>query len=457
MLATQRAAGPTVVVEAGQSLGPPRDEAVPGGEEQRRIKARLVAQTWEAGGLDALALGGNDWALGAPFVRELVAQHHLPLLAANLTCGGAAPYPASKVLEVAGRRIGVVGVTEGAVEGCEVGPMVPAIRAAVEAMGPVDLVLGLIPVETDRGLAAAISEPIPVHVVIDARGRSAQGGAEARGDTYFVGAGSEMHSVSELHLVFHSGASGWVAEGEAERVAKKLDNARARVEQLDARLPTEPEEARAALQRQRDAYAAQLDELTARATAVESARGVHRFRLSEVELDDAIADDPGVAAAVVEAKAAITAAAGGVGAAAFVPRTVTDPDSAYAGGESCAGCHPQQHAQWSTTAHARAWSTLVAQDRAMDDQCWKCHVTGADRDGGPVDAPSSGPWRDVQCEVCHGPGRVHSVVRAAGPREAGAPPDILRDPPRELCVQCHDGKQDDGRFDFTTYRPQVAH
>jgi hypothetical protein len=40
---------------------------------------------------------------------------------------------------------------------------------------------------------------------------------------------------------------------------------------------------------------------------------------------------------------------------------------------------------------------------------------------------------------------------------APAKANIVRDPPVEACVRCHDGQQDGGRFDFGAYRPQIAH
>jgi predicted CXXCH cytochrome family protein len=175
---------------------------------------------------------------------------------------------------------------------------------------------------------------------------------------------------------------------------------------------------------------------------------MHSLRLEGVDLGEDVPDDPETAKLVAEAKARVTTASGG-DATRFVARLVLDEASPYAGGQACVGCHRDEHAQWSTTPHSRAWQALVKKERALDEQCWGCHVTGEGQEGGPPNAADSGPWRDVQCEACHGPGRAH----VAKPEEA----HLVKTPAVEACTGCHDGVQDQGRFDPVEYMPKVAH
>lgn len=448
MLKKQRSLGPVVVVDAGLSLAPVRP--IPGVAEleQRRIKAELVARAWTKGGIDAVAFGTNDWMLGAEFLRGLVADRGLPLLAANLSCGGTRPYPGGKVVEAGGRNIGIVGVTAGTVDGCEVGPVLPAIETAVAELGAVDVVVGLVPFQHDREVGA-LQGRLPVDLVIDARGRFPQAGTERKADTWFVGAGSRGKVVSRLELEFVPGGEGWAAEGEGQRIAKQIELTKTRIGALDGRIAQAPDEAaRTRLEGQRRTYEKALADLEAAYARGHDDEGTNRFDVTEVTLDDQIADDPEVGAMIALAKAKITTTSGG-DPAKFVPRTVVDAGSPFAGGEACVGCHREQHGQWSTTRHARAWMTLVQADRAFDDDCWTCHVTGAGAAGGPPSAPDSGPWRDVQCEACHGPARAH----VAAPAEVKP----VRSPAIETCTVCHDGRQDAGRFDPSTYLPKVRH
>lgn len=452
MLADRRKAGPFLTVDGGESLAPPIRTGVVATEalEQRRIKADLIAETYARGGIDAMALGASDWALGTTFVTELVTRLHLPVLAANLTCNGATPFPSGKVLESNGKRVGVVGVTMGEVEGCEVSDPIPAIARAVAELGPVDVVLGLVPTDTDRNAAALYAADLPLDLALDARGRSVSGGAQLKNHTVWFSGGSRGKTVGFAELSFNPAATGWTHVGEAEKIAKQIELDQVRVDTLDERIAKHPDDPDlATLKSQRDGYAKRL--VTARASleVAGDASTRNTVNLTDTALEPTIADHPDIAPLVAAAKQKV-AEVGGEGAPSqFVPRKVEDAASPYIGGEACAACHKPEHAQWSTTAHARAWQSLVTADRALDDACWSCHVTAAKAPGGPETASTTGPYRDVQCEACHGPGRAHANNPAAAA--------VIRDPAADACVACHDGDRDGGRFDLDVYRPKIDH
>ena len=107
-----------MTVEAGGSLRP-RAKVTDADRPQRLAKARLIADAWKLAGIDAVAVTEADWAMGAADLREIVKD--LPVLAANLTCGGESPFPASAIVERGGWKVGIVGLTTGTVDGCEVG------------------------------------------------------------------------------------------------------------------------------------------------------------------------------------------------------------------------------------------------------------------------------------------------------------------------------------------------
>ena len=121
----------------------------------------------------------------------------------------------------------------------------------------------------------------------------------------------------------------------------------------------------------------------------------------------------------------------------------------YVGSATCQGCHPAEFAQWKATPHARAWDTLAA--RSMDPACFSCHSTGSFHPQGPQSAAEVGVLKNVGCESCHGPGRDHAGSTATDHRPGLAVVDQV------TCVQCHDGVQDEGRFDYASYLPRVVH
>ena len=285
---------------------------------------------------------------------------------------------------------------------------------------------------------------VPADVVIDARGRPPMGLAEVQAGTQIVGGGSRGKSLGVLQLHF-GGASSWVfadvdtLETRIDRTETLLGNARNRAEAATT------EAASNRYIQQIQLYEQQLEGLNRQRLLAQSATG-NRIMVTQVDLDRTVADHAPTQAKVDAAKQRITAAAS-ANPRAFVPRVVAQ--GPFAGGETCVACHREQHLQWSTTAHARAWKALLDEDRAFDSACWSCHVTGADTDGGPRSPREAAGFHDVQCEACHGPARAH----VASPGEVKP----VRNPPLEVCTACHDGEQDGGRFDASTYRPKILH
>ena len=91
---------------------------------------------------------------------------------------------------------------------------------------------------------------------------------------------------------------------------------------------------------------------------------------------------------------------------------------------TCGNCHVLHQKDWSTTAHASAYSLLASNPDATDE-CFTCH-TVSDR-GNAVAGPAGWDkvqdtvYHDVQCESCHGPGLDH-VTSPDAPVSASNPP-----------------------------------
>ena len=443
-----RAKGPLVVVDGGVSLSRPTPISTMSGDlEQRRIKAGLIAQSYADTGIDGMALGASDWFLGRSFVQELVAEHELPVLAANLTCDGAAPYPGATVVEAGGKRIGVVGVTTGEVEGCEVGDARAAVAKALAELGPVDVTIGLFPYVSDGELAQfTTGDPLPVDIAVDARTRATSSGAERRAGIQFLSGGVEGKSVGVLGLRFVKAGTPWVASDGIEKLEGEMGLLTEQRDAVQERLSGATGSDKDRFQDQLVAFDNEIDRVKAELADAKETLGGNWFSVEQLDLMPEVPDHEPTKA-MVEAGKDRVAMAGGEDPAKFVPRMVAE--GPYLGGEGCVSCHEPQHLQWSRTGHARAWQGLVAVNRALDGACWSCHVTGAGQEGGPQEPSQNPGFRDVQCEACHGPGRAH----------AGAPtPDnIVRDPGEAVCVACHDGVRDEGRFDYATYRPKIVH
>jgi len=107
-----------------------------------------------------------------------------------------------------------------------------------------------------------------------------------------------------------------------------------------------------------------------------------------------------------------------------------DPDNAYLGASACAQCHQAQFAQWQKTDHAKALQTLVDEQQDTIERCLSCHTTGFGWRTGFDNAEKTPGLAGVQCETCHGPGKLH----AASPQEKLL---IRGNVQKYICTQCH--------------------
>jgi hypothetical protein len=109
--------------------------------------------------------------------------------------------------------------------------------------------------------------------------------------------------------------------------------------------------------------------------------------------------------------------------------------ASYVGEETCRSCHTAIHAFVQTIGHAHAYATLEKKNSELDRECVGCHVTGWRKPGGFDDPRAAGNLKNVQCEVCHGPGSLH-VVR--GGRGVGG---MRAEVPLTVCRECHTPEQ----------------
>mgnify|MGYP001031665707 FL=1 len=132
-------------------------------------------------------------------------------------------------------------------------------------------------------------------------------------------------------------------------------------------------------------------------------------------------------------------------AAKEAEKSVQGSPDRYVGAEVCGRCHTAEMAQWRTTAHARAWQTLVDRRQDQAKECVGCHVVGQGQPGGFQDAATTPAMANVQCESCHGMGSQHDAY-----------PTAQRRVTEQTCRICHTKETSPG-FEFALYLPHVSH
>lgn len=415
---------------------------------QQRVKADLILHALSLGGIDAMTPGEGDLALGVPEYRAWVQQYSLPVVLANLSCADGAPFEPARRVERGGLTLGFVGVLDPshAPAGCTATPPATAVSAALSALGPVDVVVVLS--HMDRDADSALAEAVPeIDLVVNGHARlTHQAPAALPGAALQLGSGSRGRSVGVASVQLIPGARGFQAGDAVDEAREKLERTEARLKSVEERLAKASGPQVERLERQKELYETEKERVEEQLALAKAERKEPAHTLSNelITLDERVADEPGVAALLEKAKAAVTALEAGLplGAADDGPR-------AFVGASTCQGCHPGPYTQWSQTPHASAWATLEAENRALDRDCYGCHATGVGQPGGPSSPGAVGELKGVQCESCHGPGLEHVRAAGKGPMKGGGE--------TTTCVECHDGVKDEGRFDAAVYLPKVVH
>ena len=102
---------------------------------------------------------------------------------------------------------------------------------------------------------------------------------------------------------------------------------------------------------------------------------------------------------------------------------------AYVGDDlnKCKTCHADKVKIMASSKMFTAYSSLP-DDSKTKPECYKCHVTGYDKEGGFVDAEKTPLLLNVQCEACHGPAGDH----IKNPMKVKPSND-----PKTACAGCH--------------------
>lgn len=447
MVEKVRAEGaPVFVVDAGNLLwkGPAiRPEDRP----QAEVKAGLQADALKLAGIDAMLPAQAELAFGVDWLKTLGGPDGLPWVAANLECGGQAPFPPVRTVEKGGVTLAFVGVLPAGalVAGCVAGDPVPAAKAAV-ASAKADAVVVLSAQKTDADERLAHEVPGVALVVNGAERKQLESASPLPGGALQLASGSRGKHLGVLRFTLTPGATTWRDEGARSVVAQRRDRHAKRVAELETKLAeAKDDKARERVEKQVAFYRKELAEADAELAALAAEGGAANLAKNElIDLAATIPDHPATASLVAKAKAAIDAATPVKGAS--VSALATGP---FAGSASCTACHATEAAQWGATPHAKALASLEEAGRSRDRECFACHVTGAMHPAGPKDPGAVAGLENVGCEACHGPGKAH-VARPADV-------DMTADPGEAGCTSCHDGERDGGRFVYPEYRPKVVH
>jgi Cytochrome c554 and c-prime len=414
------AAGPTFFLDR---------ETKPERVAQEKEKAVTLAKGLNRLGLVAVAEGENDVALGKGVASELAASGKAEFLGKSV--GG---IQTSRVYPFGDIKLAVLGVSTDAGAPLDRSKVRDAV-ANVKKQGANMVVLLA---SVGRGEAKRIADDVPDLAAIVV-GESSMGGeantgvpsAERLGNVIVAETSNHLQTIGVLDFFVRKGGAGQDGLVFAEATSLKQGKAKSalfdKIQKLrgDKANLEQSRKTVEAVKTQADIDAAER-ELKALEFAPAPKQGSY-FRYSIRSVRSEIGDEPGM----TEMLRAYYKSVNDANRTAFAsrkPLPLGKDDVAYVGVEGCSTCHEDARKFWNGTSHANAYKTLSDQFKEFNLDCVSCHVTGYDRPGGST-VTAVDKLKDVQCEVCHGPGAKH-----AGNPKVAIP--IARPTPQS-CEGCH--------------------
>ena len=394
------------------------------------------------------AIGPLDVTIG---LGQLLDNINGSALVSNLKCTGVDSIIDHQILNIQSTKIGFMSLwsPSQSVENCKINA--PA-NEAKEIMSRTQAEIWVLISHLSANEENTLLEQSEFDIVIDAMDLQARPPQRHKTGSVLIGAGGQGKRIGQFSIQLEKPHRHFEIEGARAQLL-------ATVERYNARLDAISDAANERTDRQRAIFTNRRDEATAQLQQFDSLGKGSFFEHSITELSRSVLASPRVEALIENAKQDFVALASSQPLARYV--------GDYVGSESCQPCHTEIFNQWLSTDHSRAWATLIREQRALDNDCYSCHVTGAFSDAGPKSPMSLraegqphsyatlasdimwGPLVNVGCEACHGQGGDHILQPAKE--------NIQRSVPVRVCTECHDGEKDDRRFDLETYWPRLVH
>lgn len=395
-------------------------------KNQEAKKAVAIARCLETAGLKYWVPGKNDWANGRAMWKDLNGDSAL----------------AGKVgfVEGGGLKVAIVGVTA-PLEGLSERPPADVVKEHVEEAKKSGANAIIVLAAVGRGEAKRIADVNPDVLAVVVASAEAKGEesiksspAERIGDTLIIQTANHLQTAATLDLHARGEKKPGllkIADGSGIDRIKKREELSSRINELRERIATW-ETDKSVDPKDVAARKADMQKLEAERDALDKAPPpavsgpFYRYAMHEIR-EKLGADDK------VKAKMlAYYKQVNEENKEAFKDKKPLPPSKGeprYIGIEACTNCHEEPRKVWDATKHAKAYETLSSQFKEYNLDCVSCHVTGYDKPGGST-VTHVAELKDVQCEVCHGPGENH----AKAPEKVKMP---IEKPSADSCLACH--------------------
>ena len=415
-------------------------------KNQETAKAETIASAFRTLNLVAFAESRNLFAGGAAEIPKLKDGSGAAMLAANVT--GLAGATKSQLVTVGNLKIGLIGVgapdkaehVSTPLAGVTSSPAAPAVKEAAAQLTKDGAQALVVLAAVGRGEAKRIADEVPELLAILVGSTGARGDENTKpapperiGEVLIVEGANHLQTVGvlDLHvrdaaktgLIKFADATGVARMQKREELNEQIDELRGKIAQWenDKSVAAKDIADRKADVAKKEAERDALDKAPPPASG-----SFFRYTMREIR------DQLGVDDAVKSQMNAFYKKVNDENKVAFkdkkpIPAAKGQPS--YVGVDACTNCHEEPRKVWDATRHATAYPTLEKGFKEANLDCVGCHVTGYDKPGGST-VTHVQDLKNVQCEVCHGPGSLH----VAKPESVSIP--IARPGP-DTCIECH--------------------
>ena len=373
---------------------------------QQRRKSALQQQSINLHSPQVRAIGPMDVSIGLEYLLKDIKG---PILASNIKCDGVSSFVDHQISTIDNTKIGFLSLWSSS-KSAETCTTLDPVEASKKIINSVSADIWVLISHMSPTEASTVLEHSKLGIVIDALSLQVQPPKRHQSGSVLVGAGGRGKRIGQMMLVVDQSHRHFEVDGAREELNRSINRLTARLETLEASTTD-----RAI--RQRAIFQNRIEEAKARLKEFDSLGTGSFFEHSVIELSKSIEASPRIERLIAEAKQDFVALASAQPHARYV--------GDFVGSDSCQACHSSIYEQWQATAHSKAWSTLLKVDRALDNECYSCHITGGFSADGPrspmslraegqphdIDMKQNdiewGPLVNVGCESCHGKGGVH--------------------------------------------------
>ena len=401
---------------------------------QDKAKAETLAAALKKLDFAAFAPAKNDWAAGAEELARLRDLSGAALVFANASSSaGAVPL---FVRDLGGLKVAFLGVSAPGVAGVEEKPAISEVKAAVAGAKGQGAKVFVLLASVGRGEAKRIADGVPelTAILVGSTGGSGDANTQAPpperiGNVIIAETGNHLQTVAVLDLYVRDGGTSF-ADATGLELGRKREELSRRIDELHIKIANWEKDGK--IQKvDLDARRADLAKLETERAELDVPKPPDTgsfFRYTVKEIREALGSEPKLREDLLAYYKKVNDA-NKVAFADKKPRPHTGTEPVYVGIAACASCHEEPKTVWDRTKHAHAYETLSKQYKEFNLDCVSCHVTGYDQPGGST-VTHVDRLKDVQCEVCHGPGSRHVM----NPDKFKIP---VPKPQPDMCLACH--------------------